>query len=1152
MGKLFRITFFLSLAVILSFVKLSTIHEQNYRTETIGRELENRVSAGNLNIDLDFGKIPLYFIHNEGQVDEKALYYAKASRYTLWLTRKGLVFDKIRRIDRQGSKSLESCADKKIPPKNFKFERDVSTIKFLHSRENPDLLPVDITEHRVNHFIGNDASEWKSNIPTSNAVLYRELYRNIDLKVYGVEKEIEYDWLVKPGGNVEDIQFEFHGIKETKIDEMGNLVVDLESGKTTHSKPNSYQRIGGKKKDVEVKFRELGNNRYGFEAEGYDKDHNLVIDPVVLLFSTYLGGTGNDEGYSIAVNDSGNAYVTGYTASINFPNEDPYMNDPDGGLYDAFVTKFSASGSSLVYSTYLGGIGNDEGRGIAVDSSGNAYVTGYTASTSFPVVNAYMTDPDGGLYDAFVTKLSASGDSLTYSTYLGGTGNDEGHAIAVYSGNAYVTGYTASTNFPYINAYMSDPDGGLYDAFVTKLSTSGSTLVYSTYLGGTGSDEGFGIAVDSGNAYVTGYTASTNFPYVNAYMNDPDGSTHDAFVTKLSTSGSSLVYSTYLGGTGSDGGFGIAVDSGNAYVTGYTASTNFPREDAYMSDPDGSLYDAFVTKLSTSGSSLIYSTYLGGTGSDQGRAIAVDNAGRAYVTGYTASTNFPSLDAYMNDPDGSTHDAFVTKLSTSGSALIYSTYLGGTGSDQGYGIAVNDVGNAYVVGFTASANFPTANAYMNDPDGSIHDAFITKLSSDDAPPDVIITNPTDGATVSGTATVQATASDDDSVTKVDFYIDGALKTSDTSAPYAYAWDTKTESNGDHTVEATAYDTIGQSDSDEISVTVNNVVTFSLTIAANAGGTTDPSPGKYGFISGAQVAVDAIPNTGYGFTFWTGDVAQGDKTNNPLIVTMNKNISITANFYQLPIGYATYIFDGNDFNGDGASDASVFRSSTGRWHIRNVGTYAWGQVGDLPVNGDYNGDGTTDIAVWRPSNGRWYIRGDGIHSWGCIGDIPVPGNYDGDAGGKTDLAVWRPSEGRWYIKESSGYVWGQAGDIPVPGDYDGNGTADIAVWRPSNGRWYILGQGVYQWGTSGDIPIPGDYNGDGKEDIAVWRPSNGRWYILGFGVFHWGTAGDIPTPGDYDGNGTADIAVWRPMNGRWYLKGLGGYIWGIIGDIPLVR
>lgn len=247
-----------------------------------------------------------------------------------------------------------------------------------------------------------------------------------------------------------------------------------------------------------------------------------------------------------------------------------------------------------------------------------------------------------------------------------------------------------------------------------------------------------------------------------------------------------------------------------------------------------------------------------------------------------------------------------------------------------------------------------------------------------------------------------------------------------------------------------------------------------------------------------------------------------------------------------------IYDGHDFDGNGASDISVWRPSNGKWYIRDIGSYAWGAIGDIPVNGDYNGDGKTDIAVWRPSNGKWYLKGLGGATWGTSGDIPVPGNYDGDVNGKTEIAVWRPSNGRWFIKGVGGPVWGTAGDIPVPGDYNGDGTTDIAVWRPSNGRWYIRGVGGYAWGTVGDVPVPADYDGDGTTDIAVWRPSNGKWYIKGVASPVWGTAGDIPSPGDYNGDGKADIAVWRPSSGRWYIKGAGSYIWGMLGDIPLIR
>jgi len=342
------------------------------------------------------------------------------------------------------------------------------------------------------------------------------------------------------------------------------------------------------------------------------------------------------------VDSSGNAYVTGETGSTDFPTQYPYQTDQ--GEWDVFVTKLSSTGSSLVYSTFLGGSSLDAGEGIEVDSSGNAYITGITKSTDFPTQNAFQADFQGE-WDAFVTKLSSTGSSLVYSTYLGGNSYDPGRGIAVdSSGNAYVTGGTGSTDFPIQHPYQTDQ--GEWDAFVTKLSSTGSSLVYSTYLGGGDNDEGRDIAIDSsGNAYVIGGTESTDFPTKDPFQANFQGS-YDAFVTKLSSTGSSLVYSTYLGGGGPDDGLEIAVDSsGDAYVTGRTHSTDFPTQNAFQADYQG-LRDAFVTKLSSTGSSLVYSTYLGGGEHDIGLEIAVDSSGNAYVIGRTESTDFPTQDAF--------------------------------------------------------------------------------------------------------------------------------------------------------------------------------------------------------------------------------------------------------------------------------------------------------------------------------------------------------------------------------------------------------------------------------------------------------------------------------------------------------------------------
>ena len=390
------------------------------------------------------------------------------------------------------------------------------------------------------------------------------------------------------------------------------------------------------------------------------------------------------------------------------------------GESDAFVAKLDPARSALVYSTYLGGRSSDGGRGIAADASGNAYVTGATDSGDFPTANAFQSVPRGRS-DAFVTKLSPTGSALVYSTYLGGGGDDNGASVAVdASGNAYVTGETGSIDFPTFNAFQSMLRG--LDAFVTKLNPTGSALLYSTYLGGGRGEIGAGVALDaSGNAYVTGITGSIDFPTVNAFQGMLRGN-FDAFLSKLDSSGSALLYSTYLGGGGNDTGAGVAVDaSGNAYVTGSTLSADFPAVNAFQSVLRG-LADAFVTRLDPAGSALAYSTYLGGAGDDDGRSITVDASGNAYITGLTRSVEFPTENPFQT-VFGGVSDAFVIKLNAAGAA-VYSTYLGGRGQDEGAGIAVDAAENAYLTGL-AGSNFPRASPL---PPSILAGAFVAKIS----------------------------------------------------------------------------------------------------------------------------------------------------------------------------------------------------------------------------------------------------------------------------------------------------------------------------------------------------------------------------------------------------------------------------------------
>jgi len=613
-----------------------------------------------------YGKLSLYFIENKGQLDPTVRFYVKTSGQTLYFTDKEIVFD-LFRGEKATWKRTESVG-KGRQTTGAKTERLVFNLRFENAREGILLEGLDRQDAGVNYFVGDDRSKWKTGIPTYKGVVYKRVYKGIDLKVFGNGKDIEYEFIVNPGGNPGDILLTYNGIEGLSTNAEGELLIATAFGELKETKPYIYQEVEGKRAvDGSFEIRsparqsQTGKFSYGFQVSSYDPSYPLIIDPT-LSYSTYLGGRSGDVGYGIAVDVSGNAYVTGYTSSTNFPTQNPYQGTKPG-YYDAFITKLSSSGGTLSYSTYLGGSNRDYGYGIAVDNSGNAYVTGETNSRDFPTQNPYQ-ETYGGDEDAFITKLSSSGSTLAYSTYLGGSSGDVGYGIAVdVSGNAYVTGYTSSTNFPTQNPYQGTKPG-YYAAFITKLSSSGNAFAYSTYLGGSSGDVGYGIAVDvSGNTYITGETDSTNFPTQNPYQGAYGGGPADAFITKLSSSGSALSYSTYLGGSSGDVGYGIAVDvSGNAYITGGTESRGFPTQDPYQETYAGGSYDVFITKLSSSGNALSYSTYLGGSDRDYGYGIAVDDSGNAYVTGYTISTDFPTQNPYQETYAGYDGDAFVTKL----------------------------------------------------------------------------------------------------------------------------------------------------------------------------------------------------------------------------------------------------------------------------------------------------------------------------------------------------------------------------------------------------------------------------------------------------------------------------------------------------------
>ena len=518
------------------------------------------------------------------------------------------------------------------------------------------------------------------------------------------------------------------------VNEQGQLVVQTAGGAVRWNKPGVYQQANGMRHEVKGKYVLRRGHELGFEVAAYDTARPLIIDPT-LVYSTYLGGSSADYGSAIAVDTSGNAYILGRTLSTNFPiSAGAFQTIIQGGA-DAFVTKLNPTGTALIYSTYLGGSNTDYTSEIALDTSGNAYVAGYTLSNDFPTTaGAYQTS-FAGVYDVYVTKLNPTGSVLLYSTYVGGSDVDSTQGMAVdTAGNVYLAGDTYSSDFPTTAGAYKTTLGGFTDGFVSKLNPTGTALIYSTYLGGSDYDYGYGIAVNtSGNAYVTGQALSSDFPTTpGAFQRTYNAG--DGFVTELNLTGTALVYSTFLGGSSDDYGNGIAVNtSGNAYVTGVTYSTDFPTTSGAFQATSSGSSDAFVTEFNPTGTALVYSTYLGGNAIDIVRSIAVDASGNAYVTGYTGSTNFPTTaGALQTTYGGGRDDGFMSLFNPTGTSLLYSTFLGGSDIDHGYGVALDASGNAYFTGDSNSSNFPiTADSFQTTNQGS-YDAFVMKFAMDTA------------------------------------------------------------------------------------------------------------------------------------------------------------------------------------------------------------------------------------------------------------------------------------------------------------------------------------------------------------------------------------------------------------------------------------
>ncbi len=673
------------------------------------------------------------FTPNLGQVSDASIMFYTSSRNAAF----GLSTVYIYNWERPESGAMRDVMGMDSPPKPLRG----SAVKLTFPGSN-SVMPVgnDAAPYRSNYIMGNNTDGWHTGIVNYREIIYKNLWDGVDL-VYRIEKgALKYDIIVHPYADMSQVRIMAEGQNGMTISDDGSLELSMGENIIIRDAGLNVFYSNDREESIPAGFKLLGNGTYSFDIPSRDPARTMIIDP--LIYSTFLGGGGFDCAMDVAVGNDGCTYVTGYTDSLNFPTVPGAFDlQYHGYTHDAFVTKMSQDGTSIIYSTYLGDTAGDYAQAIVVDDAGCAYISGYAMSYGYPVTpGAYQTIHAGEI-DGFITKISPSGDALVYSSFIGGEFDDYARGIAIdVNGFAYVLGDTRSLGFPITpKAVIGTFHGQLYsderdnvllpELFVTKFGQSGDSLGYSTFIGHDGSDVAGDIAVDGkGYAYVTGHTTSTSYPRSNPAFDDTHNGAQDVLVTKLSQTGSSIIYSTLLGGPGIDVGCGIEVTaSGEAYVTGYTSSPAFPTTPNAFDTIHNGIIDAFVTRLGSNGNWLVYSTFIGGSGYDYGNDLTIDPSGCAYITGLTSSINFPTTSGSFNASYNGGQDAFMSKLSTSGNALLHSTYMGGTGRDSGNGIDMGADGFAYVVGETASADYPTTPG-ANDTDfNGNSDAFVTKF-----------------------------------------------------------------------------------------------------------------------------------------------------------------------------------------------------------------------------------------------------------------------------------------------------------------------------------------------------------------------------------------------------------------------------------------
>ena len=958
-----------------------------------GNEAQLKMSATE-----NYGKLPMSFERNQGQSAEAVKFLSRGKGYTLFLTPTEAVFS-LRHTDKKTS---------------------TLRMKLVGADANAQVDGKQELQGKVNYMIGNDRTKWHTGIPTFRKVHYDNVWPGVDLVWYGMKSELEYDFVIKPGSDASQVRLFFAGADELRINEKGDLLMKVNGEEMVQSAPVVYQDQQRGRVTIPGKYILKGIHEVGFEVGSYDVSKPLVIDPV-LSYSTYIGGDSTDTGLAVAVDGSGRAHIAGQSSSseTTFPIENAIQPTQIERL--GFVTKLNAAGNDVLYSTFLGddntfcaqNICGTQINGIAVTSDGRAVVTGQLTNedndSKLPITaNAYQNNgfciswcglEPNRMVDAFVTMFSADGGQLIYSTFYGGRTNyrysergfDIANSVAVDSSNRiYITGLTASNSLPTKHAFQGSraSEGEGKDAFIAvfnPLAANGNdTLLYASYFGGDGDDVGLGIAVDlDRNAYIVGSTASTDLetksPSASPLRATYNGGGFDGFVAKIDTEAdgnASLTYSTYFGGNINDRVESVAVDAfQRAYITGASNSSpsSFPLRNAFDSTQTNG--EAFVAKLNADGTSLFYSSFLGGNNAntsadgEEGLGIAIDFAGNAYVTGRTTSgASFPAVLPLASNLQGT---AFLTKVEATISnnvvpKLLYSTTFGGSGV-RGESIALDPQGNIYLGGTTPGGLPTTTGAFDTTFNGGASDAFIAKFTD--------TFNDTIGVFQASINQFQ-------------------LRDSNTTGPADHL--INFGQSGDQPIigdwNGTGIDRVGvfrPSTGQFIlqisfkTLTINFGQAGQIAVAGDWDGNGIDTPGVFNPATGQWFLTNGINGTNVNNSF---PIAKS-----PINFGQNGDTPVVG-----------------DWDGDGKDSVGTYTDATSVWRLSNgtngtvdFPTVVFGNPDTRPIAGDWNGDGLDTIGVFNQVTAvmalnNAIIAGDGeiVFNFGQPGGIPLAGDWDG--------------------------------------------------------------------------------------------------------------------------------------------------------------